>query len=191
MKRGFNFKLNLVATAVLITTGVANAAVTNVSGTGTESSPYSMGIIGASPSILAVTLNGLPGSSFSEYVNFTIPALSITTNSVNTYVLNLGGFNLLGIAGLTIDVWNGTHLNGSTLRSTFSGKNTTNFIDNLEAGQYYLDISGYLGNSTSLGQYSVALQTLPVQEPENYAMLLAGLGLIGLSARRRKKVRKF
>lgn len=191
MKKGFNFKLNLAATAVLMTTGVANAGVANVNGTGTESNPYNMGIIGTSPSILAVTLNGTPGSSFSEYVNFTIPALSITTNPVNTYALNLGGFNLLGIAGLTIDVWNDTHLNGSTLHSTFSGKNATNFIGNLEAGQYYLDISGYLGNSASSGQYSVALQTLPIQEPENYAMLLAGLGLVGLSARRRKKIRKF
>lgn len=174
-----------------MTTGVANAGVVNVNGTGTESNPYNMGVIGTSPSILAVTLNGTPGSSFSEYVNFTIPALSTTTNSVNTYALNLGGFNLLGIAGLTIDVWNNAHLNGGTLHSTFSGKNATSFIGNLEAGQYYLDISGYLGDSASSGQYSVALQTLPVQEPENYAMLLAGLGLVGLSARRRKKIRKF
>ena len=67
MKKGFNFKLNLAATAVLMTTGVANAGVANVNGTGTESNPYNMGIIGTSPSILAVTLNGTPGSSFSEY----------------------------------------------------------------------------------------------------------------------------
>ncbi|GKS69249.1 hypothetical protein W03_12530 [Nitrosomonas sp. PY1] len=190
MKRSFNFKLNLVATAVLITTGVANAGVVNANGTGTEFNPYNMGIIGTSPSILAVTLNGTPGSSFSEYVNFTIPTLSTMTNPVSTYALNLGSFNLLGIAGLTIGVWNDTHLSEGTLHSKFSSESPANSISNLEAGQYYLDVSGNLGNSASVGKYSVALQTLPVQEPENYAMLLAGLGLVGLSARRRKKIRK-
>lgn len=37
MKKGSNFKLNLAAAAVLMTTGVANASVANVAGNGTES----------------------------------------------------------------------------------------------------------------------------------------------------------
>lgn len=189
MKKGFNFKLNLAAAAVLMTTGVANASVANVAGNGTESNPYNLGVIGASPSVLAVTLNGAPGSSFTEFANFTIPTLSTTTASANTYTLNLGGLNLFEIVGLTVSVWRDVHPSTTTLYSTFSGDNFTNFVGNLDAGQYHLDINGFLGDTASVGQYSVALQAVPVPEPETYAMLLAGLGLVGLSTRRRKKIR--
>lgn len=46
-------------------------------------------------------------------------------------------------------------------------------------GQYYLAIANEVSNTTTL--YSLAA----VPEPETYAMLLAGLGLVGLMARRR------
>lgn len=88
-----------------------------------------------------------------------------------------------------MSVWKDTHPGTTTLYSTFAGDNFTNFVGNLDAGQYHLDINGFLGDAASVGQYSVALQALPVPEPETYAMLLAGLGLVGLSTRRRKKIR--
>jgi len=46
-------------------------------------------------------------------------------------------------------------------------------------GQHFLAIANELSNTTSV--YSLA----PVPEPETYAMLLAGLGLLGFTARRR------
>jgi hypothetical protein len=49
-------------------------------------------------------------------------------------------------------------------------------------GQYYLAIANEVSNTTSL--YSLA----PVPEPETYAMLLAGLGLVGWAARHRRNV---
>jgi DNA-binding beta-propeller fold protein YncE len=48
-------------------------------------------------------------------------------------------------------------------------------------GKSYLAIANETSNTTTL--YSLA----PVPEPETYAMLLAGLGLLGFSARRRKQ----
>jgi len=48
-------------------------------------------------------------------------------------------------------------------------------------GQYYLAIANEVSNTTSL--YSLA----PVPEPETWTMLLAGLGLVGWAARRRKR----
>ncbi|MFA7349586.1 MAG: choice-of-anchor I family protein [Methylotenera sp.] len=47
-------------------------------------------------------------------------------------------------------------------------------------GMHYLAIANEVSNTTSV--YSLA----PVPEPETYAMLLAGLGLLGFVARRRK-----
>jgi hypothetical protein len=49
------------------------------------------------------------------------------------------------------------------------------------SGISYLAIANEVSNTTTL--YSLA----PVPEPETYAMLLAGLGLLGFSARRRKQ----
>ena len=47
-------------------------------------------------------------------------------------------------------------------------------------GKHYLSIANEVSGTTTL--YSLA----PVPEPETYAMLLAGLGLLGFTARRRK-----
>lgn len=49
-------------------------------------------------------------------------------------------------------------------------------------GMHYLAIANEVSNTTSV--YSLA----PVPEPETYAMLLAGLGLLGFVARRRKSL---
>lgn len=197
-----SFKLKLVAAAVLMASGVAYAgtgsvslggnALTPVVGDGSQSNPYGLGSIGFPATTLLVTLGGSPGESFEEYANFTIPQLSGAYGSANTYPLSIslpvfGNLALHDIKDLTIEVWDNTHPLGNINFSTFPGNNTTTFIGNLGAGQYHLDISGHLGDAPSIigGQYSVALAALPVPEPETYAMLLAGLGLIGFSVRRR------
>ena len=47
--------------------------------------------------------------------------------------------------------------------------------------------SGTLGHYTFSGDHQDQLYMLPVPEPETYAMLLAGLGLMGFVARRRRQ----
>jgi len=54
------------------------------------------------------------------------------------------------------------------------------------AATYTLAVSG-----TSIGdsRYTTIVQLAPVPEPETYAMLLAGLGVMGFVAKRRKNTR--
>ncbi len=186
-----NFKLKLLAAAVLMASGVAHAGSAFLNGSatggdGSEANPYNFGVVGASVSALFVNIGGPANGFFEEYANFTIPTLSSTSGSANAYALNFMGINVLDIQNLVVEVWDNTHPGGSTLYTTFTGDNLTHAFGNLAAGQYHLDISGQFGPNAFGGQYSVAMQALPVPEPETYAMLLAGLGLVGFSARRRK-----
>ena len=57
------------------------------------------------------------------------------------------------------------------------------------ANDYYFTISGN-ANGMFGGQYVFAVTTLPVPEPETWAMLVAGLGLVGLQLRRRTNTGK-
>ena len=55
------------------------------------------------------------------------------------------------------------------------------------AGSYYLNITGITNGSLG-GLYSGAISVTAVPEPETWAMLVAGLGLVGLQLRRRSNV---
>ena len=57
--------------------------------------------------------------------------------------------------------------------------------DTLATGSYYLQVSGTLA-STGTGAFGGAAALNPVPEPETYGMMLAGLGVVGLLARRRR-----
>lgn len=55
----------------------------------------------------------------------------------------------------------------------------------LTPGYYSLDVSGHA--AAGFGTYALNVIVTAVPEPESYAMMLAGLGLLGLTARRRKQ----
>ena len=63
---------------------------------------------------------------------------------------------------------------------------TSAYFNNLAAGNYFYEVSG--GNyGTQIGQVAFSSTMISaVPEPETYAILLAGLGLIGFISRRRK-----
>ena len=55
-----------------------------------------------------------------------------------------------------------------------------------EKGTIYLVAEQIQDGTSSDGKSQLIVLTAPVPEPETYAMLLAGLGLMGVIARRRK-----
>ncbi len=189
----FRNNMKLLAVAALMVTGSAHAGTGYVNGVlqaspinGSVLHPYDFGALSAAPEVLFVSLGLHSNTFFEEHANFTVPTLSTTSGVANTYALTFHGINLLDIIGLTVNVWDNVHPNGITNFSTFSGNNVTTSIGTLAAGQYHLDITGTIGPHAFGGQYAVALMATPVPEPETYAMFLAGLGLMGFMARRRR-----
>jgi hypothetical protein len=66
--------------------------------------------------------------------------------------------------------WTSTPTGEADIHSTFGFNAGRDFTDNMD-----------------IGHFAMAVTTI-VPEPETYAMLLAGLGLVGFIARRRKQI---
>jgi len=93
-------------------------------------------------------------------------------------------------------IYNVTFTNFSLYDTTTStligGGSTSGNVSTFDFGSisavsdvFKLHVEGNVGNVLKPAGYSGNLSISPVPEPETYAMLLAGLGLIGFSARRR------
>jgi hypothetical protein len=93
----------------------------------------------------------------------------------------------LDITGLSLYTGAGTLVSTGTSLQSGAIDVWTVTSSNLAAGDYYLQVRGTLVSSTS-GAFGGAVMLAPVPEPETYGMLLAGLGLVGFMARRRRKL---
>jgi hypothetical protein len=124
-----------------------------------------------------------PGS-FTDTISFSIPGtsnISSTTVANNLLtVLNLqgGSVSLFREAGATDTLLGQYNFDGTT-------GSTWHTVSGLTAGDYYYQITGNATGSKG-AFYSITSSVTPVPEPETYAMLLAGLGVVGSLYRRRK-----
>lgn len=128
-----------------------------------------------------------PGQgAFLDHLQFDLQAPGFIGSTVS---LPLG--NIYSISYLSLSLYAGaigapdTHLAAPI--ATFTQVNegaSFNFGQSLASGIYHFDIAG-VANGPAGGLYTVAIAAVP--EPEVYAMLLVGLGLVGFTARRRKQ----
>lgn len=121
---------------------------------------------------------------FTDTIDFTITEGSLQT-SANPLYLSLGGVGVYDISNLAYSVYRGTVATGGTLYGTFLGNNITHDLPMDGAGAYHIIVSG-LASGSDGGAYGIAMVS-GVPEPETYAMLLGGLSLMGLVARRKKR----
>ncbi|NGZ84501.1 PEP-CTERM sorting domain-containing protein [Duganella sp. SAP-35] len=122
--------------------------------------------------------------TFTDMIDFTIPAGSLGS-SANPLNLALGGFDVFNIANLAYSVYGGTSEEiGGKWYGTYLGNNTSYDLPLGMGGAYHIVVNGLVTTEQG-GAYAVALVS-GVPEPETYAMLLGGLGLMGVVARRRK-----
>lgn len=123
---------------------------------------------------------GAVGSSFSDYLAVSFAGtrdLVAGINATSTKSISFTSFDLVA-SDLTTVLASGTFGNFGP-RLALGGLTSLN-----NAGEYFIHIAGAAtGAATYNGTASLVS---PVPEPETYGMLLAGLGMIGFVARRRK-----
>jgi hypothetical protein len=131
--------------------------------------------------LLAIGHN--PGS-FTDTITFSIPSLSdvssttVANNLLSVLNLENGSVSLFREAGAT-DTLIGSYTFDGTTGSTW------HTMSGLTAGDYYYQITGNATGSLG-GFYSITSTVTAVPETVTYAMLLAGLGVVGSLYRRRK-----
>jgi hypothetical protein len=134
--------------------------------------------------------------AFDDHFLFTLSTPFTSAASVTSSFTKLGG----NVKDLTITGFNliqyGANENNilfkvtgyNDLATSGAGTNDLWKLDtvNLSAGNYYLEVTGMVTGNKG-GSYAADVQVLAVPEPETYAMLAAGLGLIGFASRRKAK----
>src|SRR3989304_3847731 len=176
LRCGFSTLLGaLVVVALWVLPGRAGAATIVQTVTYPSVGPIiAAGTLGVSDSF-----SGLIGDTFLDHFMFSVQpsdTFTLTTNSLFQSGLTVTGGQLWNARGTTQCFPTGSpYFSGSPI---------------LSPGAYDLRISGTL--TATSGLHGVAINfnpttTAPIPEPETYAMMLAGLGLMGFVARRRKQ----
>ncbi|HEX2009841.1 MAG TPA: FxDxF family PEP-CTERM protein [Roseateles sp.] len=110
---------------------------------------------------------------FLDTYSFTLTETSTVSSGVLTFgAIAPAAYGLYEADGTGLAAW------------TYGGTSSTNTLT-LDAGTYYYSVFG-LATGSAAYAISSAATAVPVPEPETYAMLLAGLGVVGFVARRRK-----
>ena len=182
-----SFQHTLVALALTGAFGVAQAQTTTALNPAGDLN-YDLGANPTSANAYVVTHDT---GSFSDVYTFTLtePSDSITSavsleqpgfGGGFDYKIDNGNFALYSDA-------DGDGTGGTLVSSTtFGGDSTSLTANSLAAGSYYWVVAGNASGNLG-GIYNFTTNTAPVPEPETYALMLAGLGLLGFVGKRRMR----
>ena len=150
---------------------------------------FDLGTLNPNPAAAVINVAG----SFTDYVDFTVadPYTQVGGSLTNTFVdVSAGGFtfNVFGVANLAGAVYEGLDGNGTLLPgSAFANVVNTTYLDGvLQPGHYYVQLTGTATGSNG-GLLTVTGVAQAIPEPGEGALMLSGLGLVGLLVRRRRQ----
>jgi PEP-CTERM motif len=135
--------------------------------------PGSLGTIDNMPVTLS---NIVPMGIFQDVYSFTIANPGDLSGTITP--VNFGGYNILG---LTVTLQDSTF----AVIGSDSSPDTGFTFSGLAAGNYALNVLGFATGNTG-GFYAGGAIATTVPEPETYALMLAGLGIVGFVAARRR-----
>jgi PEP-CTERM motif len=126
------------------------------------------------------TLPANGGSAYSV-INFPVPAFDLSLTFANLAVFSKGADNAIG----------GTGANADEMLVQDSGSTTSLSVSlpgSASSQDLYLYVSGFTAG-TNGGLYSgaISVSPMPVPEPEVWAMMLVGAGLVGFRIRTKSK----
>jgi len=161
---------------------LAFAAALALAGGAAQAATYNLGDITAT-GVQQNSASFANGASFSDTWNFTLSSYSdvsvlISANfsrpefAFSNFQATVSGGNLPGAVPLNLTTGNSFQiLEGA---------------GDAIAGNYSITVSGVSNRNNSL--YTFGIDVTPVPEPSSYALLMAGLGVVGFMARRSRKV---
>ena len=130
--------------------------------------------------------------TFEDFYNFSLAeAVDLNVKRTITFTID-EAFNEVrsGFNGLTRGLFNAA-TNTEISWSSYVDHGQVYYYSNLDAGDYYFKVSGEGWKAADFvpdPRYNALVNiTAAVPEPETYAMLLAGLGLIGTIVKRRSQ----
>jgi hypothetical protein len=155
---------------------VASLALAAASGAAFAVGPGPLGTIDNLPITVS---NIVPMGIFQDVYSFSIGDPGSMAGSISA--VNFGAYNILG---LTVTLQDSSFAIVGSDNTPLDGFS----FGGLSAGNYALNVLGF-ATGTQGGFYAGGLiaQTAPIPEPETYALMLAGLGIVGFIARRRRE----
>lgn len=172
------YKLGLLAASITAALAMPVASNATVVSLGVIGVPGGVGIAGSTAS----------AGSFTDYFNFKVSSLA----GVGAQAISWS-FSGNGVALNKISLYSGLNGTGSSLASSVasaSGSGLTFFAANVAKVGFVpgTDYSVKV-EATGLGvggMYNGSIVTAPVPEPEEWAMMLVGVGLVGYQVRRKQ-----
>ena len=128
---------------------------------------------------------GNASNTFADHFTFSVTGTTPTNLDAIVSSISRTASVGLDITGLSLYTSGGTLVSSGASMSTGAIDVWTLKSDSLAAGNYYVRVNGTMVSTTS-GSFGGAIMLAPVPEPETYGMMLAGLGLVGFLARRRR-----
>ena len=202
-------KKSLIAALVFASASLAgSAAFAQTTGGGTTGGSTTGGststVVGNTPQTITLTsgagffgdtfaANNM-GATFSDKFNFSVASTGTgaAMNSMDAIISSISSSANTGLAITGLSVYNsaGTVVSQGKMLQSGVVDVWTIHGDNLTAGNYYLQVSGNLVGNAAAAFGGAVSMAAPVPEPETYGMMLAGLGVLGFLARRRKAAKQ-